>query len=339
MDDSDSWTPAVIPDLTGELMLVTGANSGIGFEATREFVRRGAHVVMACRSLDRGREARREIEREDPSGWAEVLELDLANLKSVETFAETVERTYESIDVLVNNAGVMAVPYSTTANGFERQFGVNHLGHFALTGHLLELLFASRGGGRVVTVSSYLHRRGELSDFDRLHDERGYDKHEAYGDSKLANLLFAYELQRRFEAGGHDVTSVAVHPGWAATNLQFRGPEAEGSSLKHFVMRVANAVGAQSAERGAWPILYGATHPDIQGGEFVGPGGFMNMRGTPTLQASSDRSYDSALAHRLWARSEEWTDVEFDLPAPDTTHIEASGDDTANGARPNSQID
>lgn len=333
MAESDSWSPSDVPDLSGELILVTGANSGIGFEATRAFVRQGAHVVMACRSRQRGQAAKREIENEDPSGWAEVMELDLASLDSIESFAATVDRTYESIDVLVNNAGVMAVPYTRTDDGFERQFGVNHLGHFALTGHLLDLLFASRGGSRVVTVSSYLHNRGKLSDLDRLHDEDRYDKQRAYGDSKLANLLFAYELKRRLEAGGHDVTSVAVHPGWAATNLQFRGPEAEGSSIKRVAMQIANAIGAQSAERGAWPILYGATHPGIQGGEFVGPGGFMNMRGTPTLQESSERSYDSTLARKLWARSEEWTDVEYDLPAPGGSDT-ASPDEAAQAERP-----
>jgi NAD(P)-dependent dehydrogenase (short-subunit alcohol dehydrogenase family) len=207
----------------------------------------------------------------------------------------------------------MAIPRSETADGFETQFGVNHLGHFALTGRLLDLLRASDGEARVVTQSSGVHERGRM-DFDDLQGERDYDPWDAYGQSKLANVLFAYELDRRLDAAGvDDVTSVTCHPGYAATNLQYRGPEARGSRVRKALMRVANAVFAQSAEQGALPMLYAAVAAEVTGGEYVGPGGLMGMRGYPEFQRSSDRSYDEATAERLWAVSEELTGVDYAL--------------------------
>jgi len=291
--------------------VVTGANSGLGFEVTKALAGRGADVVLACRSTERGEAAKREIETELPAASLTVGELDLADLDSVAAFADWFTATYDGLDLLCNNAGVMAIPRRETADGFEYQFGVNHLGHFALTGHLLPILERTTGETRVVTQSSLAHERGRI-DFDDLHHEASYDKWEAYGQSKLANLLFAYELDRRLPEGA-GVTSVACHPGWAATNLQRRGPEQAGSRLRLFGMKVANAVLAQSAERGAEPMLYAATDPGIAGGEYVGPDGFRGMRGSPEIQRSSDRSYDEATARQLWAVSEGLTGVAFDL--------------------------
>jgi NAD(P)-dependent dehydrogenase (short-subunit alcohol dehydrogenase family) len=305
------WTAASMPELSDRVVVVTGANSGLGFEATRAFAGAGATVVMACRSVDRGADARDEVLDEHPGASLAVEELDLAALDSVRSFADRIEGAHDALHVLCNNAGVMAIPRRETADGFETQFGVNHLGHFALTGHLLPLLVGTDEGARVVTQSSGLHERGEV-DFEDLHGERSYDKWDAYAQSKLANVLFAYELDRRLEAAGvGTVESVACHPGYAATNLQYRGPEAEGSTLRKALMRAANAVLAQSAERGALPMLYAATAPDVTGGEYVGPGGPLDMRGHPELQRSSDRSYDRETARRLWAVSEELTGVAY----------------------------
>ncbi len=304
------WSTDEMPDLSGATIVVTGANSGLGYEATRAFAHKGAHVVMACRSVERGRDAADGIREEFPSASLSVHECDLADLDSVRAFAEEFERTYPSLHVLCNNAGVMAIPRTETAQGFETQFGVNHLGHFALTGLLLDRLVETGGETRVVTQSSAVHERGEI-DFEDLNSGREYDEWDAYAQSKLANLLFAYELDRRLRAAGLDVTSVACHPGYAATDLQRRGPEMKNSRLRLWAMGAMNAVLAQSAEAGALPLLYATTHPDVEGGQYVGPGGFRNMRGPPEIQRSNDRSYDREDAKRLWAISEELTGVTY----------------------------
>jgi len=296
-------------------VVITGANSGLGFEATKAFAEEGAHVVMACRSTERGEDAKQEIEHEIPAASLTVHELDLADLDSVAAFADWFTSAYDELDVLCNNAGVMAIPRKETADGFEYQFGVNHLGHFALTGHLLPVMQQTPGESRIVTQSSSVHERGVI-DFDDLQHETSYDKWDAYGRSKLANILFTYELDRRFRASDANVKSVTCHPGYAATNLQLRGPEQEGSRLRLLAMRVLNTVVAQSAEQGAWPMLYAATDPSIDGGEYIGPGGFRNLRGRPEVQESIERSYDEETARRLWTVSETLTDVSFDLPAP-----------------------
>ena len=309
------WTPSAMPDQSGRTVVVTGANSGVGFEATKAFASAGAHVVLACRSTDRGREARDEIAQAYPGASLTVRELDLADLDSVAAFADWYDAEYDALHVLANNAGVMAIPRSETADGFETQFGVNHLGHFALTGRLLGVLRQTKGRTRVVTQSSGVHERGEI-DFTDLQHTESYGKWDAYAQSKLANVLFAYDLDRRLRAANASVTSVACHPGYANTNLQFRGPEADGSRLRLLAMKAANAVFAQSAEQGAWPLLYAATDPDVDGGEYVGPTGFLNMRGHPGPQDSSERSHDESTARHLWAVSEDLTGVSFDLPEP-----------------------
>jgi NAD(P)-dependent dehydrogenase (short-subunit alcohol dehydrogenase family) len=309
---SGGWTTDSIPNQSGQTVIVTGANSGLGFEASKALAGKGAHVVMACRSVERGEDASESIREEYPAASLSVRELDLADLASVRSFVEMFTDEYGSLDVLCNNAGVMAIPRQETADGFEMQFGVNHLGHFALTGLLLDTLESTSGETRVVTHSSGVHERGRI-DFDDLHWEDSYDKWGAYAQSKLANLLFAYELDRRLEAADASVLSTACHPGYAATNLQRRGPEQTGSRVRLAAMKAANAVLAQSAAEGALPLLYAATEDGIEGREYVGPGGFMNMRGRPEIQESNERSRDEETAERLWTVSEEQTGIEYDL--------------------------
>ncbi len=311
----DNWSVERMPDLSGATVVVTGANSGLGYEATHAFARKGAHVVMACRSVERGENAREEIREDLPSASLSVHECDLGDLDSVRAFAEEFRQTYPSLHVLCNNAGVMAIPRSETAEGFETQFGVNHLGHFALTGLLLDRLVETDGETRVVTQSSAVHESGEI-DFDDLQSEEAYDEWDAYAQSKLANVLFAYELDRRLRSADLKVKSVACHPGYAATDLQRRGPEMAGSRLRLWAMRAANALFAQSARQGALPMLYAATAPDIEGGDYIGPGGFRNMRGAPEKQRSSERSYDRERAARLWEVSEELTGVTYEFDRP-----------------------
>ncbi|MFC5365418.1 oxidoreductase [Salinirubrum litoreum] len=312
------WTTAEMPDLSDETVIVTGANSGLGFEATRAFADAGATVVMACRSRDRAESARDDVARRVPDADLDVRDLDLGDLASVQRFADEFRADYDDLRVLCNNAGVMAIPRRETADGFETQFGVNHLGHFALTGHLLDLLLETDGETRVVTQSSGLHERGEM-DFDDLQGRRAYDEWDAYAQSKLANVLFGYELDRRLDAADIErVTSVVCHPGYAATNLQYRGPEARGSRVRMAAMKVANSLLAQSAEMGALPMLYAATADAVTGGDYVGPGGLMDMRGYPETQRSSDRSYDEATAERLWQVSEDLTGVEYVFPETTT---------------------
>ena len=301
-----------VPDLAGKTIVVTGANSGLGYEATRVFARRNATVVMACRDTDRADEAAREVSREVPDASLSVAELDLADLDSIGEFAESFTDEYDELHVLCNNAGVMAIPRRETAEGFETQFGVNHLGHFALTGLLLDSLTGTEGETRVVTQSSGAHESGEI-DFDDLQSENSYDKWAAYGQSKLANVLFAYELDRRLSAADLDVKSVACHPGYAATELQGRGPEMEGSTARKWLMEGANRLVAQSAAMGALSMVYAATASTIEGGEYIGPDGFQGMRGYPTEVESSARSHDRNTAERLWDVSAELTGVEFGL--------------------------
>ncbi|MFW5935186.1 MAG: oxidoreductase [Halolamina sp.] len=318
-----NWDRSSMAAQGGRTAVVTGANSGLGYEASLALAGHGADVVMACRSLDRGRTAAEGIRERlaDAPAWASapddgsltVMELDLGDLDSVASFAEQFGTRFDDLHVLCNNAGVMAIPRDETVDGFERQFGVNHLGHFALTGHLLEDLWATDGESRVVTQSSGVHERGRI-DFGDLQHESSYDKWGAYAQSKLANLLFAYELDRRLDAADAAVVSAGCHPGYADTNLQRRGPEMAGSTLRLWAMKAANAVLGQSATQGALPMLYAATEQGIDGGEYVGPGGVLNMRGAPAKQASSDLSYDEATADRLWVVSESLTGVEYDLP-------------------------
>ena len=303
-----TWTTADIPDLSGQSMIITGANSGIGLEAAIVLAQKGAAVTLAVRDAVRGQSAADRIRASYPQAELEVARLDLADLAGVRHFAsEWIAGHPEGLDVLINNAGVMAIPRRETADGFEMQLGTNHLGHFALTGLLVDTL---NPGGRVVTVSSGAHRFGQMN-FDDLQAADSYQKWRVYGQSKLANILFALELHRRAEAAGADLRSVVVHPGYAATNLQSAGPRMSGSRLGESLSGLANRVLAQSAEAGAWPTEMAATDPDVPSGSFIGPTGRMRQRGTPGYETPSEAARDVVAAGRLWEMSTDLTGVTY----------------------------
>ncbi len=310
---ASKWTAADIPDQSGRLAVVTGANSGLGTATARELARAGATIVIACRNVAKGEQAVARIHAAVPDADVHVRELDLAELRSVRSFAERFLRERESLDLLINNAGVMAPPRRLTVDGFESQFGTNHLGHFALTGLLLARLLAAPSP-RVVTVSSGAHRLGTIK-FDDLQGQQGYNNWRWYGQSKLANLLFCFELQRRATAAGTDLLSAAAHPGYAATNLQFAGP---ARWYERATMAVSNKVIAQSADMGALPTLYAATNPDLPGGSFVGPDGFMEQRGHPHIVTAAKKAYDEDASRRLWEVSEQLTGVRCELEPTST---------------------
>jgi NAD(P)-dependent dehydrogenase (short-subunit alcohol dehydrogenase family) len=303
------WTERDAPDLSGKVAVVTGANSGIGLEAARMLAAKGTEVVMACRSAAKAEMAAGTVRAAAPNAKVRVESLDLSNLASVRSFAERMNRELARLDLLVNNAGIMAVPRALTADGFEMQLGTNHLGHFALTGLLLGKLLAT-DSARVVTVSSGAHHFGKM-DFDDLMGERSYEKWRAYGQSKLANLLFFHELDRRFRRAGKSQKSVAAHPGYAATNLQYVGPELEGSKLGHFLMSLGNSLIAQSAFMGALPTLRAATDTSAVSGSYYGPDGFREFRGSPVLVKTSRRARNEDDARRLWEISESLTGVKY----------------------------
>ena len=288
------WTAADIPDQAGRQAVVTGANSGLGLQIALELARNGARVTMAVRNAEKGESAVARIKQEVPAADVELASLDLADLGSVRSFAAGRE---DPIDVLVNNAGVMALPRRLTKDGFEMQLGTNHLGHFALTGLLLPKLRAAR----VVTISSGAHLYGRIR-FDNLQGERHYQRWLAYGQSKLANLLFAFELARK----DLDLTSAAAHPGYAATNLQL-----QGNALSRRMWGVANKVFAQSDAQGALPALYAATMPEVCNGDYFGPDGTGGTRGHPTRSHAAGKARDPELGARLWAVSEELTGVSY----------------------------
>jgi NAD(P)-dependent dehydrogenase (short-subunit alcohol dehydrogenase family) len=281
-----------MPDQTGRTSVVTGANSGLGEVIATELARAGAHVIVACRDVSKGERAVASM-----PGSVEVRHLDLADLASVRAFAASLDE----VAVLVNNAGVMATPKRRTKDGFELQIGTNHLGHFALTGLLLD-----RITDRVVTMSSAAHRMGRIDLQDLNWDRRRYQRWQAYGQSKLANLMFTYQLQRRFAAAKSNRKALAAHPGYAATNLQ-----SHTESIQDRLMSVTNRLVAQSAEMGALPALYAATFPTVPGGSFVGPDRLFEQRGHPKVVRSSRRSYDEAQAVALWSLSETLTGVTF----------------------------
>ncbi len=304
------WTPARIPDLSHKIAMVTGANSGLGYHTATELARHGAHVVLACRAREKTEAAMRQIRLAVPDASLEFMRLDLADLDAIAGFATDFKSRHPQLDILHNNAGVMALPLVRTRQGFEMQIGTNHLGHFALTGHLLAALQATPGS-RVVTTSSMAHTWTRGMDLDDLNWERKrYRKWDAYGKSKLANLLFAYELRRRLDNAKYPI-SVAAHPGYAATNLQSAGPEMAKSTLAGVFMRVGNTLLAQPAEMGAFPQLYAATMPDVHNGDFYGPGGLAGMRGYPVQARSNRASHDPDVANRLWALSEKLTGVRY----------------------------
>jgi NAD(P)-dependent dehydrogenase (short-subunit alcohol dehydrogenase family) len=319
------WTADNLPDLSGKTILVTGGNSGIGYEAALQFARKGAKVVLACRNLEKAHAAAGRIAKAYPDAAVEVMELDLASLASVRTFAKEFHRDHRSLDILCNNAGVMGLRNGRTADGFETQFGTNHLGHFALTGLLLDLLLAT-GGARIVTVGSPSHRFGKIGFDDLNWERRFYGRWRAYGQSKLANLMFAFELQRMLAAAGAKQISVACHPGYAATNLPIGSARAMGRVVVDTLVIEAftvmmNTLFAQSAAMGALPTLYAATSPEAHGGDYIGPGGMAEMWGYPVKVSCTAAARDPEAAKKLWEISEQLTGVTYDaLKNPSRAH-------------------
>jgi len=304
------WNLDQVPDQSGRTVIVTGSNSGIGYQAALALAKRKARVVLACRNQEKAKAAVERIQVEVPTASLVSLPLDLADLSSVAAFSDAFRSAHRQLDILINNAGVMALPKRRTKDGFEMQFGTNHLGHFALTGRLLDLLLATPGS-RVVNVSSMAHQFGRI----RFHDlqwEWRYSSWGAYGQSKLANLLFTHELNRRLQQVGKNTISVACHPGWAATNLQETGPKMAGSKLMQGLSALGNVVLAQDAAAGALPTLFAAVEP-LKGDEYVGPTSMLGWRGSPEVVEPFRKARDSKVSKRLWEVSEDLTGVRYAL--------------------------
>lgn len=299
-----SWTVQDIPDQSGKVVIITGANSGLGYESTLALARKGARVVMACRSMERAEKARQQILDAVPGASLDVFELDLASQDDIRRFASDFNEQYDRLDVLMNNAGIMIPPYGKTEDGFEQQFGVNYLGHFALTGLVLPPLLATPDS-RVVTVSSMVYALNGRINFDDLQSEQNYVPFKAYGQSKLANILFMLELQRKLEAANEDTISVATHPGYARTNLQ-----GSMGGLLGAVTNLFERLISQTAAAGARYQLYAATMPDVKGGEFFGPK-YMSVGPVKRVDINA-RGRDPQTATRLWALSEEFTNVHYE---------------------------
>lgn len=304
-----AFTENDVPDQSGKTVLITGGNSGIGFEAARVFAHHNADVLLACRNAERGHEAQARILAQAPHARVEVSVLDLASLASIREFAGRTLATRARLHALINNAGVMAIPRQLTHDGFELQLGVNHFGHFALTGLLLPLLLAT-DAARIVTVSSRASSVGRIH-FDDLHGARSYHKWVAYAQSKLANLLFSFELARRFEAKALAARSIACHPGYATTNLHMLGPQLTGSRAELWIMDSANRLFGQSARGGALPTLFAATAPAAHNGEFIGPQGLFGRAGAPGTLRATSAAYDAETLRKLWAISIELTRVTY----------------------------
>ena len=300
-----NWTIADVPEQHGRVAVITGANTGIGFHTAAVLADRGARVVLAVRDIGKGNNAVSQIRAKSPHADIIVQQLDLTSLDSVHAAADALKAEHPEIDLLINNAGVMFTPEACTKDGFELQFGTNHLGHFALTGLLLKHM-SSVEGSRIVTVSSLGHRVRAAIDFSDLHAQRNYDPVAAYGRSKLANLLFTYQLQRRLAADDCATIAVAAHPGGSKTELVRNSPSLIGLGFNIF-----GPLLFQSAHMGALPVLRAATDPTVCGGDYYGPGGIGELRGHPRLVRSSAQSHDELLQRQLWSASEELTGVTY----------------------------
>ena len=301
-----AWTERNVPDQSGRLAIITGSNTGLGFDNARALAARGAKVVLAVRDTAKGEAAAARIRELTPGAQVTVQKLDLGSLASVKEAAAEMAGAYPRIDLLINNAGVMYPPKSTTTDGFELQFGTNHLGHFALTGLLLKNLLGVEGS-RVVVVASIAHKIKAMIDFDDLQwEKRSYDRVASYGQSKLANRMFAYDLQRKRAAAKAKTIAVAAHPGVAATELSRHVPGYQLPGVAWLFGRILN-----TSEQGALATLRAATDPSVQGGQYWGPDGFREMRGYPELATSSTQSHDIAIQDRLWTVSEELTGVTY----------------------------
>lgn len=300
MNKNGKWTAENIPDQSGKIIIITGANNGLGFVDAKELSGKGAQVIMACRNLEKANDAKEKILEKHPGASLDIMELNLADFDSIKKFAAGFSQKYQKLDVLINNAGVMMPPYQKTKQGFELQFGTNYLGHFMLTGLLLSKILKTPNS-RIVNVSSALHNFGSMN-FDDLNWEKSYNKIKAYGRSKLSNLLFTYELQRKLSATGKDTICLASHPGWATTNLQ-----------RTSFFRFFNWIFGQSPETGALPTLYAAVSPDAEGGKYYGPSGFMERSGAPKEVDSNKESKSLEEAKKLWDISVQLTGINFDF--------------------------
>lgn len=303
------WTAREVPDQRGRTAVITGASGGLGYETALVLAEKGAEVIFAVRSEAKGKDAIHRLKEQVPGARVRLIRLDLSDLSSVRSFAEAYRRDYGTLDLLINNAGVMVPPYRKTTDGFELQFGSNHLGHFALTGLLLPQLL-NTPKSRVVTLSSIAHL-GASIDFDNLDGSKGYNRIKFYGQSKLANLLFAKELQRRLAASGAETISIGCHPGVANTNLFSRGSGKQAGVLSRLLWTLFSS---QSAAMGALPTLYAATAPGLKGGEYIGPDGRGGRKGYPQLARTDSRAEDEQTAKRLWDVSESLTGVTYPLP-------------------------
>ncbi len=299
---NEKWKAENIPNQKGKVVIVTGSSSGIGFEAAKILANKAASVIIAVRDLEKGNKAAEKIIAQNKNADVKVLELDLANLESVKNFAENFGKTYSHLDLLINNAGVMIPPYAITADGFELQFGTNHLGHFALTARLLEVLLKT-DKARIVNVASSAHKVGNLNFDDLTWEKRSYSAWRAYGDSKISNLYFTYELNRKLKENNLDLLITAAHPGYTATELQ------RNMGMFEFF----NNIFAQDVSMGALPTLRAATEDGLKGAEYFGPSGFMEMRGFPEQVESNNLSKDEAIAKKLWEVSEALTGVKFEF--------------------------
>ena len=299
---SEKWTANNIPDQKGKVIIVTGSSSGIGLEAARVLASKNATVIIAVRNIEKGNTAANRIRVQHKNADLRVIDLDLANLDSIKNFARNFKEKFDRPDILINNAGVMIPPYSKTADGFELQFGTNHLGHFALTGHLIDLLTNTKES-RIVNVSSNAHKYGNLDFTDLNWEKRKYNAWRSYGDSKISNLYFTYELQRRLEKSNSTVKVTAAHPGWTATELQ------RHSGIFEFL----NKFFAMKTWQGALPTLRAATDESAQNGDYFGPDGWQEWRGFPKKVNSNELSHNESIAARLWEVSEKLTGIKYNL--------------------------
>lgn len=294
------WNTNNIPDQTGRVLIITGATSGLGKEATRVFAEKNATVIMAVRNTAKGEEVAAEFKKAMPNAKIKVRKLDLGSLASAKSFSEGIIAGYNHLDILINNAGVMTCPFSKTEDGFEIQMGTNHLGHFALTGLLMPLLKSTKGS-RIVATSSIAHRQGNIDFEDINWEERKYNTTKAYGDSKIANLYFAYELARKLKDDPNAPVVTSAHPGWTSTELQ-----------RHSLMfRILNPLFSQNVENGVLPTLRAATDENAKAGDYFGPSGFQELKGAPIIVKSNEISYNKVNAKRLWDLSEKLTGIKF----------------------------
>jgi NAD(P)-dependent dehydrogenase (short-subunit alcohol dehydrogenase family) len=317
-----NWTQQDIPDLSGKVAVVTGANSGLGFESTKELASHGATVVMAVRNIEKGKKAEADILKEVPDATLDLMKLDNADLSSVHAFAGAFKEKYDRLDILLNNAGVMAIPRQETADGFEMQLGVNHLAHFALTGLLLDVI-TNTLGARIHNVSSSAAFNGQIN-FADLMGEENYSRWSAYGQSKLANAVFATELNRRLKEAGYDTISNSSHPGLVIGNLQANSLEQSGAPfIESILYRVGGVLMAQDISMGVLPQLYASTAPDAKGGVFYGPKTF-RFRGYPAEQKCNAALVDADLLKRFWEVSEELTGVTYNFEQPESIEMAAT---------------